>query len=251
MQIQKLIICGIFVTVPNCVFAEENAVDWTGKYAGVFIGTSHTETKLTPVDLSDCGQTWCSEPTVDFFTPKLASSTIGGIFGYNKQVGQLVFGYSIEANLSGNQTSVWNSDDVITTSLESTGIVSGRVGYAFNRVFVSLTGGFAAGNYVLHVKDSNLYINEDTPHSNGSIGEGSDNKYLKGLALGISVDYAIDPKWTLGVDAKWIRFKSEDLNAGGASFNYLSGDPNGQVTYIMSPEDLQTKLVSLNLKYKF
>ena len=50
IELNRILLCGVFATIASSAFAEENPIDWTGSYVGLFAGTYNANTKLTTVE---------------------------------------------------------------------------------------------------------------------------------------------------------------------------------------------------------
>ncbi len=99
------------------------AYNWTGFYLGVNLGGAWTDTAITDI-----------------------SGVIGGAqIGYNWQALGSPFVFGIEADFQGSSQSKTVTAGPVSASakLPWFGTVRGRLGYAFDRVMVYATGGFA------------------------------------------------------------------------------------------------------------
>ncbi len=254
IELNRILLCGVFATIASSAFAEENPIDWTGSYVGLFAGTYNANTKLTTVESNR--SVYPTFGVGDFNSPNIDGSIIGGELGFNHQSGQVVYGVSASLSHSNASSTDWSidgccgssPDDKFTSKMQKMYTAEARIGYSFNRFLISASGGLVSGQYSLTIQDDNIE-RDGTVHSN-STGRGSDSKFLKGFKTGISIDYALDEKWSVGTDIEWIRLNAENLDATGQSYSF-AGTPNGVGTYIMSPQDLKSRIVTINLKYKF
>lgn len=185
---------------------------WTGFYAGVNAGYAFSDT-------SNSGRFGSFGVTPGTLTPPLAgyAGTVnvgprassndgfvgGGQVGYNYQIGNLVIG--VEADAQYADLDRRRSGTVTTLSgpavpgfigavnssqpgIDFFGTVRGRVGYAFDRVLVYGTGGFAYGDASRNNNQCQL--------ADGSFAAGcsrNNNDFRTGYAAGAGVEYAFTP----------------------------------------------------------
>lgn len=138
------------------------AFNWSGAYAGANVGYQWGETTNNP-----------TRP----------SGIMGGVTGgYNWQSGQFVFGGEADLNISG-------ADDTFAPWKFSNpwfGTLRGRAGYiVFDRWLPYLTGGLAYGTRTA-----------SGTASGAATGGYKASDTSVGWALGVGVDYAINPAWT-------------------------------------------------------
>jgi outer membrane immunogenic protein len=118
----------------------------------------------------------------------------GGQIGYNWQAGSWVFGIEADANWSnqsgsGVQTplTAWTS----STDVNWFGTVTGRVGYAWDRVLIYGKGGFA-------------WANEDHSQTFGGVPVSSTSSTPVGWTVGAGVEYALSTNWSAKVEYNYI-----------------------------------------------
>lgn len=116
--------------------------DWSGGYAGVFVGWGHSRTTATDITGEEFGDN----------TPGAAlgltdDGFVGGITaGYNFQNGSWVFGPELELGWASNDKTYidpTDDDDGVYTEYGFFGAITGRVGYAANRTLFYAKGGIA------------------------------------------------------------------------------------------------------------
>ena len=124
---------------------------WTGFYVGANAGFIRSTAAAT-----DLGGYWRRNETIH----SSGSGVLGGIqAGYNYQVGDIVFG--LEADLaatSANAKANSNADRADQHKTSALGTVRGRVGYAFDRTLLYVTGGLAYGNVKNRVFDTIYFL---------------------------------------------------------------------------------------------
>lgn len=163
---------------PAPIFVQ--AYDWTGFYVGAQVGYSWGRAKTTV--FAAPGQ------ALGVFTLK-PRGFIGGVHaGYNIQRGSLVYG--VEADL---EYSWANSSGVFLGSTFKgkggiQGSLRGRVGVAFDRTLLYVTGGLAV---------SNIEASGFAP------GPFKDNDTRFGWTVGAGVQYAIDNNWSARLEYRY------------------------------------------------
>jgi outer membrane immunogenic protein len=115
--------------------------DWSGFYIGVNGGggSAHKCWDLvTDIDGDGPGPEGCHDAT---------GITVGGQIGYRWQAANWVFGLEGQGNwadFSGNNISTFFGDTQNATRIDSFGLITGQLGYAWNNVLVYVKGGGAA-----------------------------------------------------------------------------------------------------------
>jgi outer membrane immunogenic protein len=115
------------------------AFSWTGFYGGIEGGGEFARTR-GDLNVAAAGATPYSTRT--------NSGLLGGVVGYNHQIGALVLG--VEANgdgiLGGQRTTLVNNAFNVKTSSSYDADVRARVGFAIDRAMFFAAGGVAFGN---------------------------------------------------------------------------------------------------------
>jgi outer membrane immunogenic protein len=206
------------------------AFTWTGFYAGVNAGY-----------VSGTGGSGFNDPTYGTVTGGGRSGGFGGggQFGYNYQFtpgSGLVVG--VETDIQGLTAPKPDAAYLGTTpyysvrpNLDYFGTVRGRVGYAFDRVFVYGTGGFAYGGGSRSAYASAYpYTLSDTTRT--------------GYAVGGGIEYAFTQKLSAKVEALYLH-----LGRGAAAATYYStGTP---AYYGTGREEADFAVVRAGLNYRF
>lgn len=154
--------------------------NWTGFYIGVHGGYAWGDADLNGVS---------AEPEGAF----------GGVqLGYNWQFSpNWVFGIETDIAFSDINDSVAGNN----TDLRYFGTVRARVGYAWDRSLLYVTGGFAYGNNEI------------------STGAGSDDQTHFGYAVGAGYEWAFARGWSAKIEYLYVDLDSETYNVGGVVGN--------------------------------
>jgi len=194
--------------------------DWSGFYVGLNGGGGWSHDCRTRFS----GTTQCQDAS---------GGTFGGQIGYRWQAANWVFGLEGQGNwadISGRGYQVPNSTGGRTfgSKIESFGLITGQVGYAWNNVLLYVKGGAA-------VVDSKF----DFRYSSGDLyAAGSDTRW--GGTIGAGLEFGLAQNWTLGVEYNHIF-----LSGRGVDMNYVGG---GFDTYPVK-QDIDMALVRLNYKF--
>ncbi len=186
MTIKKIglfALAGLAFAVSAPSFAAQG-YNWTGLYIGAQAGYGWGEDDTANTVLFD----WDGEHDIDGWT--------GGILGgYNYQNGQWVFGFELDAELSNveGDDPTWSFGENINAKITSQGSARGRVGYAYDRALLYVTGGLA-------------FANIDTKYTDGASLDSYDQT-RSGWTLGAGVEYAFAPNWTGRIDYRYVDFR--------------------------------------------
>jgi len=169
---------------------------WTGFYVGGSAGVIGQGTTLTDLGASQTGLGFFAEYPGSTFGITGIGGLFGGDIGYNFQTGSVVFG--IEADFAGstlNNTATFNYFDPanVSSQLHSLGTIRGRVGYAFDRVLLYATGGFAWGNVSNAVNVPTFPL--DSASTSG---------WQTGWTVGGGLEYAMTNNWTVRVEGFYV-----------------------------------------------
>ena len=139
------------------------------------------------------------------------------------QTGQFVFGVEgdIDAtHLRNNFAAVapaapFLTGDALTVQNDWQASARGRLGYAFDRTLIYVTGGGAWAN----IKANGTFPRAVVP----TLVTTSD-RTLFGWTVGGGIDYGIAPGWSIGAEYRFTRFEN---NNNGAGFGSLGATPLG------------------------
>lgn len=241
------------VKAPAHMAAPAPVYNWTGMYVGANVGYGWGDNDATLGPSPDTySQTFWNGAFAAGAAPSgfgfRQSGIIGGIgIGYNYQLNALVLG--VETDFQGA-----NVDDTITTAtsgvpgfvsgafsssqdLRWLGTVRGRIGYAWDRVLLYATGGFAYGRV-----DYDLNFAFSATNDFHTI---SASRTETGWTVGGGVEWAHWDHWSVKLEYLYV-----DL--GDTS---LVSTPSGRATNLLSTltEDFQNRysIVRLGVNYKF
>lgn len=191
----------LIVEDPEAIAAAA-AYDWSGAYAGLFLGAGSSDVTLEepggladPLDLAAGG--WLA----------------GMRAGFNTQAGVLVFG--AEADLAktwiggnGSATDGVDSRDY-SYDLDWLGTVTGRVGYAADTLLLYAKGGLAAGG-VRSTLTPTAPLPAPPPSSADAV--------ATGWTVGLGTEFAFSENATAGIEYDFVALGAE-LNYSGVSLD--------------------------------
>ena len=198
--------------------AYASTYNWTGLYTGAFIGGAHG---LWTVDFYRNNNHGHAELGADGFAG-------GGWVGYNYQLpNNFVIG--LEADLGATNAKQTNETFDNDTTLSSYGLIGSlraRAGYAFDRLLVFATAGFAFANI----------SNEIQKGRNAGEEVVWDDQTATGYALGAGLEYAMTNNWIL---------RGEYLYSNYGTVNLVNRDGN------KAEFTNELHLIRTGLSYKF
>ncbi|EJN15335.1 opacity protein [Bradyrhizobium sp. YR681] len=189
--------------------------DWSGFYIGINGGGASARTTW---DLTGVGREGSHDAT---------GGTVGGQVGYRWQSGQWVFGVEGQGNwadFTGDNTSSLLAQRN-RTKIDSFGLITGQVGYAWNNVLVYAKGGAA----VVGVKNEVF-----STATGGLLASNSDTRW--GGTVGAGLEYGFAPNWSVGVEYNHIFLSDKDVTFAGLKTDSIK-------------QDVDMGLVRLNYKF--
>ena len=191
--------------------------DWSGFYIGINGGGGSAHT------------TWDQQaPLVGGEgSHNGTGGTIGGQIGYRWQAGQWVFGVEGQGNwadFSGDNVSALVAQRN-RTKIDSFGLITGQVGYAWNNVLVYAKGGAAV------VGDKYDVFSTAT---GANLGSASSTRWGGTVGAGLEVGFA--PNWSVGVEYNHIFLGGQDITFAGLKTDHVK-------------QDVDMGLVRLNYKF--
>ncbi len=168
--------------------------NWTGFYVGLNAGYAWGR-------LNDSTNGLTSDPK---------GFAGGGQIGYNWQVNQVVFGLEADFQGSGQRESASGVLPVpfglttITDRVRYFGTIRGRLGYAWDRTLLYVTGGYAYQNIGLDISTA--------------AGAASSSTTKGGWTLGGGFEYAFAGPWTAGVEYLYLDSGTTTTTLFGAPF---------------------------------
>ncbi|MEA2951701.1 MAG: outer rane immunogenic protein [Alphaproteobacteria bacterium] len=194
------------------------AYNWTGLYIGGNVGYGWGRNESVVVNETLAGAPFVSGtwPGVGTFGARDMTGGFGGLqIGYNLQAGNIVYGVEADAQwagIKGNSGATLpyivapNTISVTTNgNLDWFGTVRGRLGVAFDRSLLYVTGGVAFGRakYSLAMTDTL-----------GFVAAGNASSKSTGWVLGAGWEFGLAPQWTLKAEYQYLDFGSTTLGAG-------------------------------------
>ena len=231
------------------VVAPVAAYNWTGWYVGAHLGGAWSD--VTASDTPIPSAAVANQPFLSFDNGD--SGIIGGAqLGYNWQLApNWVIGVEADfswTSLKGSTTyapvpvvvgvPLAGSTETMSTNIDWVGTVRGRLGYAWDRTMLYVTGGFAYGsvqyNSVAIFPGGSVYgFNSDTTRTGYTIGGG--------LEHGLSM---FGGNWTVRVEYLYYNLEG----TSGTSFGVPSTAPVGSA-YLW--DDIELHVVRAGLNYRF
>ncbi|OKO80235.1 membrane protein [Bradyrhizobium sp. NAS80.1] len=188
--------------------------DWSGFYIGINGGGGSAHT------------TWDVVGGLREGSHNATGGTVGGQIGYRWQSGQFVFGVEGQGNwadFSGdNLSAVFNTRN--HSKIDSFGLITGQVGYAWNNVLLYAKGGAAV------VGDKYEVFNAAT---GVSLGSASNTRWGGTVGAGLEVGFA--QNWSVGVEYNHIFLGDQNVTIAGVTDNIK--------------QDVDMGLVRLNYKF--
>jgi outer membrane immunogenic protein len=192
------------------------AYNWSGFYIGAHVGGGWSDKCFT----FNGGADGCHDGD---------GLLAGGQLGFNWQSGQFVFGVEFSgswADISGNHAGLLPPNGAFSTELDTILMLTGRVGVAFDRMLLYVTGGGA-------------WVNEQLSYA-APAGIFSSDKSRNGWTIGAGIEYGIAPNWSIAAQYNYI-----DLGEKSVSFT-----GPGLVGFTESV-DTTVSLATVRLNYRF
>jgi outer membrane immunogenic protein len=178
-----------------------------------------------------------------------ASFVGGGQAGFMWQTGQFVFG--VEGDIDATRL---HKDFVAVTGVPAPFVAGdslalrndwqasarGRLGWAFDRTLLYVTGGGSWAN----IKATATFV--PVPGIAGATVSG--DRTVFGWTLGGGFDYGIAPGWSLGVEYRFTRYENDN---NGNSFGLLTTTTAGLTTPLTVSRSLDTNELTARVNYHF
>ncbi len=198
------------------------SIDWRGAYIGAFAGAARADSAIA----ADLAGEWANpanplnqidrDAILPFLNGGMVSTgAIGGVaVGYSWQTDEIVLG--IEADYSALDGGSSKSAAVsaispyrleASTEVDWAATLRGRLGIAFDRSLVYVTGGIALGEF--NFDQSIVQLN--FPY----VETGSSSSTKVGWALGAGFEHALDDHWSLRLQYLRIDLGSESRSSAG------------------------------------
>lgn len=222
------------------------AYDWSGCYVGGNAGwiDSRDHYTLSPSGAYLTAPGAAAPPnaagTGDFATDRAAltnsytSSGSGGLIGAqigcNKQISHFVFGGELDAEWTGSRNSTHAAyaafpnvgspgftdnahTEEASSNLDALLTARGRIGYAWDRLFVYATGGLAVGEVRSQTNVSFATTANPLAVYNGAVQVGSMTADRTGWVVGGGAEYALAPHWSVKAEFLYVDLGSYTYNS--------------------------------------
>ena len=198
------------------------AYDWSGFYVGINGGggTSRFD--------------WSADGFGEEGSHHATGGTFGGQVGYRWQMSSMVFGLEAQgnwANFRGSNISLSTNPTLIgdqnQSKINAFGLFTGQIGYAWDRALLYVKGGAAVTD--------NKYTTVGTLLVNPGFDSASETRW--GATVGVGIEYAFAPSWSLG-------FEYDHLFMG-------TSDPTFVFSGISEHIKEDVDLFTVRLNYKF
>jgi outer membrane immunogenic protein len=168
--------------------------DWSGFYIGANggWGSSHNCWDVVPVATAE----GCRDAT---------GGVAGGQIGYRWQTSGWVFGIEAQgdwADLRGSNASLFFAGQTNRSKIDAFGLFTGQVGYAWNNALLYVKGGAA-------LTDSR-FTTIDT--ATGILTSSTGDNTRWGGTVGVGIEYAFAPNWSVGVEYDHLFMQDKTLN---------------------------------------
>ena len=193
--------------------------DWSGFYIGINGGGGSAHS------------TWDLVGGAREGSHDATGGTVGGQIGYRWQAGQWVFGIEGQGNwadFSGdNISAVFATRN--RSKIDSFGLITGQVGYAWNNVLVYVKGGAAVVGdkfEVFNATSGALLASNDQTRWGGTIGAGLEYGFAPNWSVGVEYNHIFlqDKDVTFALVPSTDRIK-QDVDMGLVRLNYKFGGP--------------------------
>jgi len=188
-------------TYTNEPMMVQAAYDWSGFYVGINGGGATSRFD------------WNADPFTGFAggdegSHNATGGTFGGQFGYRWQLGSWVFGLEAQGNwadFKGSNSSLIFANSTNQSKIDSFGLFTGQIGYAWDRALFYVKGGAAVTD--------NKYTSITTGVG-GGIDAATETRW--GASVGVGIAYAFAPSWSLGFEYNHLFMGNNDVvsNAG-------------------------------------
>lgn len=225
---------------------------WTGIYVGLNAGYAWADAQNS---LEPLGQYRTAAFGPAFYAGNGSSAqtlkgfTGGGQAGMNYQMGALVLGFEVDANImrvdASRSVSAFNPAAAAAYRFDTTNKIDAlytirpRIGYAFGTAMVYLTGGLAIADRTFSQTMTCVTLATCGVNNFDAI---SVNKYAFGWTIGAGFEYAFNRNWTMKTEYLYAdlgTFAANSVNSTAAQFS--TGNRN----------DLTVQTVRAGINYKF
>lgn len=180
--------------------------DWTGFYVGGHVGYGG----------GSLGPGTNPLPEQGVFLPHSVTGLTGGYqVGYNRQfANRVVLGIEADATFTSPLDGAALTPAPFDATIDYTGTLRGRVGYAFGRWMPYLTGGFAWGH-------THVNINDAAGSLIAPIGQ-----YHTGWTVGAGAEFAVSGNWSAKAEYSYIDLSRRMYDLSGFGMPGVNVDPH-------------------------
>jgi high affinity Mn2+ porin len=180
--------------------------DWTGFYLGAHTGYGD----------GSLGPRTNPLPEQAVFFPPTVTGLLGGFqAGYNRQFSnRMVLGIEADATFTSPLDVPRLVPAPFHSSIDYTGTLRGRIGYAFGLWMPYLTGGFAWGHSEVGIND----VNSEVVSNPG--------QYHTGWTVGAGAEFALSGNWSAKLEYDYVDLARRTYDLGGPGLPSVNVDPN-------------------------
>jgi outer membrane immunogenic protein len=139
----------------------------------------------------------------------------GGQIGFNIQSNQFVFGVEFSgswADLTGSHDQALNNgDSLLHSDTDTILLLTGRVGLAFDRALLYVTGGGA-------------WVRNEFQYNEGAAVLWTAKQNRTGWTIGAGLEYGLAPNWSIAVQYNYIDLGDKDVNFVGPTAFTIQAD---------------------------
>jgi outer membrane immunogenic protein len=189
--------------------------NWSGCYIG---GNAGGKWASTTDDVTIAASTAFAATTTSFSRDRASTFIGGGQIGCNWQSGNWVFGlegdadwqrWSTTRTLGATAVAPFAAGNTFDVRSDWQASARGRIGYAWDRTLLYITGGAAFTNVRVGSNFAAITVFPATV--------ASDSKTLVGATLGGGFEYAFTNNWSFGVEARYSWYGTQTFNAGSVA----------------------------------
>jgi outer membrane immunogenic protein len=221
---------------------------WHGFYIGANAGYAWGDDNVGNIEVfNPQGQQY---PTGPLKYDLEAEGRFAGLHvGFNRQAGNLVFGLEadIQTGIDGASKTSFDPPAIFdfnyraSLDVEWFGTLRGRLGYAWDRTLIYVTGGLAFGE----VSNTAQYLITE-PCCPGGVANLRTRGTETGYVLGGGFEHVINPSWSLKFEYQYVSLG--DGMVEGPLF-FVNGNPSGEGVKANFDADFHTVRVGLNYHF--
>jgi outer membrane immunogenic protein len=145
--------------------------------------------------------------------------TAGGQIGYRWQTGSWVWGIEGQGNwadFSSSRASLLFPTTVINSKIDSFGLITGQIGYAWNNVLLYVKGGAAVTGNKFELFDPTIPVDAtaNTTRWGGTVGVGVEVGFASNWSIGVEYDHLFMGSRDVNFNAAGVFFQDEHISQG-------------------------------------